>query len=69
MLADWYKKQMEVKAREEGRAEGREEGIAWERKAWQDWRSRVEDWERREAEAAVEGREFVEPRPTAPDEV
>ena len=65
MLAAWYKKQMEIKAREEGRAEG----IEGERKAWQDWRSGVEDWERREAEAAVEGSEFTEPRSAAPDEV
>ena len=69
MLAAWYKKQMERKSREEGRDEGREEGIKGERKAWQDWRSGVEDWERREAEAAVEGSEFTEPRSAAPDEV
>ena len=68
MLADWYKKQMEIKARGEGRAGGREEGRADAFREWQDWRSRVEDWERREAEAVVEGREFTEPRPAAPDE-
>ena len=65
MLAAWYKKQMEIKAREEGREEGRGEAF----REWQDWRSGVEDWERRMAEAAVEGSEFTEPRPTAPDEV
>ena len=47
MLAAWYKKQMEVKAREEGREEGR----ASERKAWQDWRGELEAWERRRIEA------------------
>ena len=60
MLADWYKRQMEIKAREEGYAEAFRE--------WQDWRSRVGDWERRKAEAEREGREFTEPRPAAPDE-
>ncbi len=65
MLAAWYKKQMEVKAREEGRAEGRES----ERQAWQAWREDLRGWERRRAEAEKAGREFSESPPPAPDEV
>ena len=67
MLAAWYKKQMEVKAREEGREQGREEGRASERKAWQDWRSELEAWERRRLEAERAGSTFSEPRPASPD--
>ena len=59
LLAAWYKKQMEIKAREEGRAS--------ERKAWQAWRTELEEWERRRADAEREGRQFNEPRPLAPD--
>ena len=65
MLAAWYKKQMEVKAREEGREEGRES----ERRAWQAWREELRGWERRRAEAQRAGGEFNETPPTAPDEV
>ena len=65
MLAAWYKKQMEIKAREEGLEEGR----ASERKAWQAWRFELEGWERRRADAEREGRQFNEPRPLAPDEI
>ena len=42
MLAAWYKKQMVKEAEERGREEGLMEGREGERKAWQDWRSRVE---------------------------
>ena len=59
MLAAWYKKQMEIKAREEGRAE--------ERKAWQDWRRELQAWERRKAEAERAGIAFTESPPAAPD--
>ena len=41
----------------EGRVRGRGEAF----KEWQDWRSRVEEWERRKAEAEREAREFDEP--------
>ena len=73
-----------AEGREEGRAEGREEGRAEGRKEgraegltegrgeafgeWQDWRVKLEDWERSKAEAEREGREFHEPRPLPPDE-
>ena len=63
MLAAWYKKQMEVKAREEGREEGRES----ERKAWQEWRKELQAWERRRAEAERVGIAFTESLPAAPD--
>ena len=63
MLAAWYKKQMELKAREEGREEGR----ASERRAWQDWRRELQDWERRKAEAERAGIAFTESPPAAPD--
>ena len=59
MLAAWYKKQMDIKAREEGRAE--------ERKAWQEWRRELQAWERRRAEAERAGIAFTESPPSAPD--
>ena len=59
MLAAWLKREMVKEAKERGRAEAFRE--------WQDWRSRVEDWERRKAEAEREGRAFNEPAPQAPD--
>ena len=62
MLAAWYKKQMEHKAREEGREEGR----ALEREAWQEWRRKLEDWEGRKSDAESMGRLFDEPRPASP---
>ena len=62
MLAAWYKKQMEVKAREEGREQGREEVFM----AWEEWRVRVEAWEQRKSEADREQRAFDEPRPIPP---
>ena len=79
MLAAWYKKQMEIKAREEGREEGREkgreegrekgreEGRESERKAWQDWRMELQAWERRRTEAERAGIAFAESPPAAPD--
>ena len=63
MLAAWYKKQMEVKAREEGREEGRDS----ERKAWQEWRREQQAWERRKAEAEQAGIAFTESPPAPPD--
>ena len=68
MLAAWYKKQMEIKAREEGRQEGREEGRKSEREAWQVWREEMQLWEHRKVEAGQAGREFSESPPSAPDE-
>ena len=58
VLADWYKKQMEIKAREEGRAE------VWG--IWQKWQIDLDAWEERRAMAVSEGREFSEPRPEPP---
>ena len=63
MLAAWYKKQMEIKAREEGREEGR--SAAFEQ--WQGWREELEDWQRRKAEAERAGIAFTESPPAAPD--
>ena len=58
MLTAWYKKQMEEKAREEGRAEIQ--------RAWMLWLEDVDAWERRKAEAERTGDAFGEPRPTPP---
>ena len=59
MLAAWYKKQMDDKAREEGRTS--------ERKAWQKWARELEEWERRRLEAELSGIAFSETRPASPD--
>ena len=59
MLAAWYKKQMDDKAREEGRT--------LERKAWQKWARELEEWERRKLEAELSGIAFSETRPASPD--
>ena len=70
MLAAWYKKQMEVKAREEGREEGRVEGRvagrAENQKVWELWLEEVEAWEQRKADAERVGGTFNEPRPAPP---
>ena len=58
MLAAWYKKQMENKAREEGRAA--------EREAWQKWAKQLDEWELVRTAAVYEGREFSELRPIPP---
>ena len=64
MLAHWIR-QAEIKeAREEGRVEGR----ALEREAWQNWRRSLEAWEQRKANAEAAGRAFNEPRPTPPSD-
>ena len=62
MLAHWIR-QAEIK---EARAEGRVEGRALEREAWQQWRRSLEAWEQRKADAEAAGRAFNEPRPTSP---
>ena len=54
MLAAWYKKQMENKAREE------------ERRAWQKWLRELQDWEQQREEAESVGRTFDEPPPAPP---
>ena len=59
LLAAWYKREMRIKALEEGRAS--------ERKVWQDWRDELEEWERQKAEADAAGVAFDKPRPPAPD--
>lgn len=59
LLAAWYKKEMQIKAREEGRREAFRE--------WQDWRNELEEWERQRAEADAAGVAFDKPRPLAPD--
>ena len=62
MLAHWIR-QAEIKeAREEGRVEGR----ALERKAWQQWRRSLETWEQHKADAKNAGQQFNEPRPAPP---
>ena len=62
MLAHWIR-QAEIK---EARAEGRVEGRALEREAWQNWHRSLEAWEQRKADAEAAGRAFNEPRPTPP---
>ena len=62
VLAAWFKKQMVNEALEKGREEGR----ASEREAWQDWRSKLEKWEKRRATAVDEGSTFEEPQPDPP---
>ena len=62
MLAAWYKKQMETKAREEGREEGR----ALNQEAWKAWLEKLEAWERQKTEAEKEGKVFDEIRPSPP---
>ena len=62
MLAAWYKKQMETKAREEGREEGR----AQNQEAWKAWLEKLEAWERQKAEAQKEGKVLDEIRPSPP---
>ena len=62
MLAAWVRREEIREAREQGRAEGRDEAY----QTWHGWLRDVEEWERRKAEAEREGREFDEPRPEAP---
>ena len=62
MLAHWIR-QAEIK---EARAEGRVEGRALEREAWQNWRRSLEAWEQRKADAEAAGRAFNESRPAPP---
>ena len=64
MLAAWYKKQMEAKAREQGREEGRSEV----KEMWLEWLKRWEEWDQRRADAKKEGAPFAEPRPDSPGE-
>ena len=52
-----------IEGREEGRVEGREVGRMEEREAWQDWTSRMREWEYRRAEADRAGEAFNEPPP------
>ena len=66
MLAAWYKKEMQIKSREEGRQEGRQEGREQERKAWKLWLEEVDAWEQRKSDAEREGSTFHEPRPVPP---
>ena len=70
MLAAWYKKEMQIKSREEGReegrAEGREEGRAQKQQAWELWLEELEAWEKRKSSAEGDGSAFTEPRPSPP---
>ncbi len=70
MLAAWYKKEMQIKSREEGReegrAEGREEGRAQKQQAWELWLEELEAWEKRRSSAEGDGSAFTEPRPSPP---
>ena len=62
MLAHWIRREEIKEAREEGRVEGR----ALEREAWQEWRRSLGAWEQRKADAEAVGRGFDEPRPKPP---
>ena len=74
MLAAWYKKEMQLKSREEGREEGRaegreegrEEGRAQNQQAWELWLEELDAWEKRRYSAEGDGRTFTEPRPSPP---
>ena len=78
MLAAWYKKEMQVKSREEGREEGRaegreegreagrEEGRAQNQQAWELWLEKLDAWEKRKSSAEGDGSAFTEPRPSPP---
>ena len=62
MLSEWYKR-----ARfEEGRSAGQSEGRALEREAWQAWWGKLEEWEKRRADAVEKGEPFTDPRPVRP---
>ena len=62
MLAHWIRREEIKEAREEGRVEGR----ALEREAWQEWRRSLEAWEQRKVDSQNAGRIFSEPRPAPP---
>ena len=64
MLASWLRREEIKEAREQGRVEGR----ALEREAWQEWRRNLDAWEQRKSQAENEGRDFQEPRPIPPSE-
>ena len=64
MLASWLRREEIKEAREQGRVEGR----ALEREAWQEWRRTLDAWEQRKFQAENEGRDFQEPRPAPPSE-
>ena len=64
MLASWVRREEIKEAREQGRTEGR----ALEREAWQEWRRNLDAWEQRKSQAENEGRDFQEPRPAPPSE-
>ena len=72
MLAAWYKKEMRIKAREEGREEGLAEGIetgrAQKQRAWELWLEEVEAWEQRRASVEGGGKTFTETRPCPPSD-
>ena len=66
MLAAWVRREEIKAAREQGRLEGYAKGRALERKAWQEWRRSLEEWEQRKSDAEAAGRAFNEPRPAPP---
>ena len=62
LLAAWYKREMRIKALEEGRKEGR----AQNQRDWILWLEEVEAWEQRKASVESDGETFTEPRPSPP---
>ena len=60
MLAAWYKREMRIKGREEGRAE--------KQRAWKLWLEELEAWEQRKASVESDGKTFTEPRPCPPSD-
>lgn len=78
MLAAWVRREEIKEAREKGRiegraearieeyADGRKEGRALERKAWQEWLKSLDAWDQRKSHAKNQGQDFQEPRPAPP---
>ena len=60
MLAAWYKREMRIKGREEGRAENQ--------RVWKLWLEELEAWEQRKASTESDGKTFTEPRPCPPSD-
>ncbi len=55
-----------AEGRMEGHAEGQMEGRTQEGETWQEWISKLEDWEERREAAVRDGRPFTERRPPPP---
>ena len=54
------------RAREQGLAQGKAQGMEEERARWMEYDRRVQEWERKQKEAQDKGEPFDEPRPKPP---